>query len=516
MITNIIDQVALPVTANDNWAVPTPIPVRLTTVSPFDPEMLPEPLRTWAVDLSQRMNVPLDFIGVPTIIAASAVLGNRLKIRPQRYSDWTEAANLWGVLIADAGMTKSPAVAQATFAVTKFEEDAREENRRREKAFKTTMAAYDMRKRHAEKDAQAILIDPNCDEQQTQALMEQVLSRVVEPQKPPLERHIVNDATYEKLGEICADNPNGFLVFRDELLGLLRDLSSREKSTDRGFYLAAWSGLSGYTFDRIGRGTIPISSVNFALLGTTQPEVFIPFVRESLASQADGFTQRFQLAIYPDLPKTYVPVDRPEEPELKRAVLHCFQRLRLLKSGDLADFGDDPDVDFLRFDDLAQREFDAWHLGLEQQKWSGDLAPALRSHFSKYKGLAARLALIFHAISGSYGAVGLQSWRLAEKWVAYLEAHARRIYHAALHNHSDTAQLILDHLLTGKLPSVFSSRDLKRKKWSGLTDEDEVEKGLKTLAEFDWIAPMAPGPIGRPAKAWQLNPRAIHAIDEAA
>ena len=35
---------------------------------------------------------------------------------------------------------------------------------------------------------------------------------------------MVNDSTVEKLGELLNENPNGLLVFRDELTGFLRQL----------------------------------------------------------------------------------------------------------------------------------------------------------------------------------------------------------------------------------------------------------------------------------------------------
>jgi len=47
---------------------------------------------------------------------------------------------------------------------------------------------------------------------------------IAEPQAPMERRFITNDTTYEKLGEILAQNPNGILAHRDELVSLLRTL----------------------------------------------------------------------------------------------------------------------------------------------------------------------------------------------------------------------------------------------------------------------------------------------------
>ncbi len=45
---------------------------------------------------------------------------------------------------------------------------------------------------------------------------------IEEPEEPKARRYVVNDTTYEALGEILEDNPNGVLAFRDELVSLLR------------------------------------------------------------------------------------------------------------------------------------------------------------------------------------------------------------------------------------------------------------------------------------------------------
>jgi Protein of unknown function (DUF3987) len=46
--------------------------------------------------------------------------------------------------------------------------------------------------------------------------------------KPRAKRYLVNDTTYEALGVILADNPQGVLAFRDELVSLLKTLDREE------------------------------------------------------------------------------------------------------------------------------------------------------------------------------------------------------------------------------------------------------------------------------------------------
>ena len=77
---------------------------------------------------------------------------------------------------------------------------------------------------------------------------------IPEPEEPIDRRYVTNDTTYEKLGEILAQNPNGVLAHRDELVSLLKTLDREEFAAARGFFLTAWNGTIPYKFDRITRG----------------------------------------------------------------------------------------------------------------------------------------------------------------------------------------------------------------------------------------------------------------------
>ncbi len=68
-----------------------------------------------------------------------------------------------------------------------------------------------------------------------------------------MRRYVVNDTSVEALGEVLMRNPNGTLAYRDELIGLLRQLDKRVTRERVGF-LTAWAAKEPYTFDRIGRG----------------------------------------------------------------------------------------------------------------------------------------------------------------------------------------------------------------------------------------------------------------------
>ena len=127
---------------------------------------------------------------------------------------------------------------------------------------------------------------------------------------------LTNDTTVEKLGELLAANPNGLLVFRDELTGWLRQLDKDGQEGARSFTSKAWGGKGSYVFDRIGRSTLHIDSACVSILGGIQPGPLIDYVSAANGQGrgADGLLQRFQLIVWPDDPGTWRNVDRwPEK-----------------------------------------------------------------------------------------------------------------------------------------------------------------------------------------------------------
>ena len=139
------------------------------------------------------------------------------------------------------------------------------------------------------------------------------MAQIQEPESPPLRRYKTDDPTVEKLCEILKENPQGMLVFRDELVGWLRSLNKQGREGDRAFYLEAWSGtVRNYTVDRIGRGTLILPELCVSVFGGIQPGPLSSYVHAVHKGGAgdDGLLQRFQVLVWPDPPATWINVDR--------------------------------------------------------------------------------------------------------------------------------------------------------------------------------------------------------------
>jgi hypothetical protein len=170
-------------------------------------------------------------------------------------------------------------------------------------------------------------------------------------------RYVVNDATYEALGVILADNPNGTLAFRDELVSLLKYLDREEQVSARGFFLTARNGTSGYTFDRIIRGKTHIEAVCLSLLGSTQPGRLAEYMRAAISHMV----QRFSLLVWPDQSPHWENTDRYPASEPRAAAWQAFRRLDELTADAAGAVTDEfAPVPYLRFDEVAQGIFDDW------------------------------------------------------------------------------------------------------------------------------------------------------------
>lgn len=486
------------------WRTPDPLPDGLLPVAPFDLAFLPASLAPWVADIADLMQCPPDYVAIPAMTALGATIGRKIAIRPQRNTDWSEVANLWALIIGPPGVMKSPAMAEATKPLRRLEMEARKANEAALKVHAIAIEDHKTRMEAAQKRfKEALKKDPNA----------AAPTPLAEPVEPKTRRYIVDDATYEKLGEILVNSPNGVLAYRDELMSLLKTLDREEYAAARGFFLAAWGGKDGYTFDRILRGTQHIEAACVSLLGGTQPGRLADFVKRSIdgGQGDDGMLQRFGLAVWPDI-GPWREVDRYPDGVAKQAAFEVFRRLDQLDPYAIGAVQDafDP-VPYLKFDREAQEIFSAWHRHLEISVLRGgdELSPALKGHFSKYRKLVPALALINHLADGvGYGEIGRAAIVRAVSFSRYLETHARRIYAAGVQNETAAAKAILTRIKRGDLADGFTARDVRRHSWANVASVDQVKAGLDLLIDFGWLADKQVKRLdgGRPTVTYFINP----------
>ncbi len=233
------------------WPAPQPIPSGLPPVPAFDGRFLPGALAPWVTDIAERAQCPPDFVAVGALVAAAAVIGRQIAIRPKRADDWTVIPNLWGLAVGRPGLMKSAALAEALRPLEPLMADARIAYERQRTVYRFRHAEHRARQQALTRQLRQAV------EQEVPTEDLQYAFEVPEAPTPAEHRYVVNDTTVEKLGELLNQNPNGLLLFRDELSGFLRLMDRPGHENDRGFYCEAWNGTGAYTYDRLGPPPFP-------------------------------------------------------------------------------------------------------------------------------------------------------------------------------------------------------------------------------------------------------------------
>lgn len=501
--------------AEDEWDTPSLLPDSMPPVDALDVDQLPEPFSDWLLDIHKRMQVPLDFPAVGALTVACSLIGRRIGIYPKRHDDWLVVPNQYAMIVGPPSVMKTPALAETMKPLDRLAAEAANTYQSDLGGYESNMMLAEARKKALSKEMDQAAKAK--DETRMQELAEQV--KDLRPTKPVARRYKSNDGTVEKLGELLLENPQGLLVFRDELTGWLRSLEKQGHEADRAFYLEAWNGTGSFDVDRISRGTLHIPGLCLSILGGIQPGPLASYVYAATSEDSagnDGLLQRFGLVVWPDIPKTWENVDRWPDTIVKNRAYTVFKRLAALtpdKCGARTPEGEPDAIPALRFTSEAQDIFDQWREALEMRLRSGELEPVMTAHLAKYRSLMPSLALIFHLIEVvdqeaaelPHGVSERAALR-ATAWCEYLESHARRIYASAANPAMERAAALLSHIRKGEVTHGAPVRDIYRKQWAKLSTPDDVSDALGTLKAFGWLRIREERTGGRPTQRLSLHP----------
>jgi hypothetical protein len=283
------------------WAAPKEIKTDLPFAPAFDAKaLLPPTLADFVLDEADRMPCSPDYIAAALMVCLGSVIGARCGIKPKRRDDWIVTPNLFGGIVGDPSSKKSPALGTVTRFLDRLEAKEAEKLEDAKRIFAAETAAFEahqsavkasMKKAAGGKGDRLKMAAAIADLQDLQA-----------PEEPKERRFKSNDSTVEKLGDLLVHNPQGMLVYRDELIGLLASWEKEGKEGDKAFYLEGWNGTASFNIDRIGRGSLHIKNLCISVFGGIQPELlerYLAGIANSLDN--DGRIQRFQVMVYPNV-----------------------------------------------------------------------------------------------------------------------------------------------------------------------------------------------------------------------
>ncbi len=502
-----------PVVKNlDIYPDPEPLPDSLPSVRKFESHMLPSALSKRAEEVARSIQAPIDFLAVAFVVALSSIVSRFVAIRPKGHDSWTVVPNLWGGGVGRPSTKKSPSFTEAMLPLDRLEGDAATEYECEVDAYEQGCIIHEQRKVANKLKIKGLLknpLDAKANED-AKALAEEITTAA--PEKPACTRYISNDPTVPKLGELLADNPS-LLVYRDELTGFMASLERNGEEGARAFYLEAWTGNRPFSFDRIGRGTVRIPRVCLSVFGGIQPGPLGKLMRETERNSRgnDGLLQRFQVMVWPDLPKRFELIDEPSDRDAWQATTELFENMANL--GDEYEPDEDGGMPYLRFAPDAQVVFSRWLTKHENRLRAEDIPECFEAHLAKYQKLVPAIALILYLAEGGREAVDLDSITEAIAWAKYLESHARRIYAPLMGAAFVSAKTLGSKLKSGALKSEFRVRDVYRQHWANLSTPYEARVAVDILEDYNWIfaeeIPTDQEIGGRPTVTYTVNPKIL-------
>jgi hypothetical protein len=249
----------------------------------------------WITEKAEGAGAPIAYVACALLTACSALIGNARTV--QAWHGWEEPSILWMALVGEPSAGKSPALRPILKAVEPIDRDfvARFDVTSTEYEAKAALAKaakedWEARVKAARKKGEAAPPFP---------------SEAVIPDAPTCQAFRVDDATIEKLAAISNVSPKGMLMAKDELAGLLANLSRYSGGSDRPHWLQAYNGDERRIDRQKSAKPLMIPHWSISILGGIQPDRF----HDLMAKQADddGLAARF-LKCFPDP----VPPNKPE------------------------------------------------------------------------------------------------------------------------------------------------------------------------------------------------------------
>ncbi len=490
---------------DEPWPDPLPLPNGLPPVQLFDYDLLPDSLHNWIKDIADRMQAPPDYCATTAMVVAGSLIGRKVGMRPKAHDDWTVVCNLYGVNIGRPALLKSPAMQEILKYLQRKEAEAKKEYDEAMQRHEVEQLVAEATKKVRKEELKAKIKNG----EDAGDLADQLAGGACA--EPVRKRSLMNDTTVEKLGVTLADNPNGVLIFLDELITFLRTMDRDGHEGDRGFYLTAWNGDSRFTYDRIGRGTVDIEAAIVSIIGAIQPGVLGDYLHGAVNGGAgdDGLMQRFQMTVWPDVPSTWHNVDRYPNSAARDAAYAALDRLATLDPDGVKAMHDAYDRDamqFLRFDAEAQEVFDAWRADLESRIRRPGEHACIEAHLAKYRKLIPAVALILHLLDGGIGPIPTTVIQKAVRWGEYLESHARRVYASITEAPAVASRHLAGRIESGIVSDLFTARDIYRMGWTGL-DRQQTDAAIDVLISLNWVEERIEPTGGRSKTRYAINPK---------
>jgi hypothetical protein len=478
--------------ADPEWESPIPL-CEQPVAEPFPVEVFPARIARFATEAARAVGVPLDFVGLPILAIAGGAVGasRALEIKAQ----WTQRPLLYVGVVGSPGDGKTPALDLVAKPIYKAQQKLKVEYDAAMERYETELAEYNRLKKAARNNNQDVKLPD-------------------EPDKPTLDRVMVNDATVESLGPVLSQNSRGVIMIRDELAAWVTSANQYKggRGSDRQFWLSNWAGVPA-TIDRAKHQAVPIIIPHpfVSVVGGVQPDLLATLRDEK--GRADGFLDRILFA-FPDAGPA--PEWTWEEiPEETLAPWHQVIEELLRLNQQSGQHGQKPEL--LRLATEARGSWEEIINSIVRDQNRLHFPAILKGPWAKLKVYAARLALIVHLLrwiarETEEKNVDRESVTRAGELIRYFQSHARKVYAAiGADPEVEDAKRVLEWIERER-PTEFKRyevfEDVKGQRFPLIED---LDRPLDRLAKHRYIRQRETQkpPRGRPPDpVFEVNPLA--------
>jgi hypothetical protein len=216
------------------------------------------------------VRVPPDYIAIPLLVTAGALIGNAAVVEIKR--GWREGPNLSAAVVGPTGSGKSPGIALATRPIHRLQAVLARHFEEELKNYEADLEAWNAFKKG---------------------------ERPAKPEPPVFGHVLTSDATVEALAPMLRDS-KGIVLLIDEMVGWVRRMDQYRaggKGADRQHYLSMWSRTSIKVDRKSSPKPIIVPHPCLSVAGGIQPDLLSALADS--AGREDGFLDRL-LWSYPD------------------------------------------------------------------------------------------------------------------------------------------------------------------------------------------------------------------------
>jgi hypothetical protein len=330
-----------------NWPEPSQINQFQSPVIPDN--VIPTLIEDYARASAAASGFCWQAYAMSMLVVISGLASDKIKLHYK--GTWTERPKLWGALIAEPGVGKTPIFKPVTAEMYAINEELISESRRMYAEYMSRVK--DMEKMKKEDRYEII--------------------------PPPDLCLVVDTATIEYQQKLASDNPRGLTILRGEASSLIR--SKDPKKFDQVLEMLEYFDGGSRSKGTLKDGMRNIKNWSAAFLTTIQPQA-IAKGNEVLLDT--GFVQRFLPILLP--PQENVRVDLSVDDSAYRSLCRRIWNL-------------DPNAETVfHFSREAWVLAADWETKIHHMRKSKSISSNFSQHFAKYPIFFLRLILVYHII----------------------------------------------------------------------------------------------------------------------